>query len=62
MVGKSMLKSEFAMTYYGISSETLRKWINRNNDLLNELESIGYNKRSKLLTPKEIELIKRYYG
>ena len=57
-----MFKSEFALSYYGITSETLRQWINKNKNLLKELKLAGYNKHSKILNPKEIELIKKYYG
>ena len=59
---KSMYKYEFAEQFYSISSETLRLWINENPELLEKLEELGYKKRSKLLKPKEISLIREYFG
>ena len=59
---KSMYKYEFADKFYSITSETLRLWINENPELLKELEKLGYKKRSKLLKPKEISLIREHFG
>ncbi len=58
----SMLKSEFAEKFYNVSSETLRLWIKGREELMSELEAIGYKNRSKLLKPKEIVLIRKYFG
>ena len=56
----AMHKREFAESSYGISLETLRKWMNRNKELQAELDKMGYNKRSKKLKPTEMELIRKY--
>ncbi len=56
----AMFKRDFAESYYGVSLETLRKWMNRNEELQNELDKIAYNKRSKKLKPTEMELIRKY--
>jgi len=58
----SMLKSKFAKQFYDVSAETLRLWLNDNPELMKKLVEIGYKKRSKLLRPKEIELIRRHFG
>jgi len=55
-----MHKREFAESYYGVSLETLRKWMNSNKELQKELKAIGYNYRSKVLKPTEMELITKY--
>ena len=57
-----MLKSEFAEKFYNISSETLRIWIKNKAELMEELEAIGYNNRSKLLKPREIAIIRKHFG
>lgn len=57
---KAMHKREFAESYYGVSLETLRKWMNSNKELQKELKAIGYNYRSKVLKPTEMELITKY--
>ena len=57
-----MFKSEFAREFYGISSETLRRWVKGNSKLMNELEAIGYNNNSKLLKPRDIALLRKYFG
>ena len=58
----SMLKSVFAKKFYDVTAETLRLWINANPELMEKLDKVGYKKRSKLLKPKEIELIRQYFG
>ena len=59
---KTMLKSEFSKEFYNISTETLRRWIKSNSKLMSELEEINYNYNSKLLTPREIALLRKYFG
>ena len=59
---KSLLKSEFATEFYNISTETLRRWIKNNPKLVSELKEINYNNNSKLLTPREIALMRKYFG
>jgi len=59
---KSLLKSEFATEFYNISTETLRRWIKSNPKLVSELKEINYNNNSKLLKPKEIALMRKYFG
>jgi len=58
---RAMSKSELAQKY-GIHTETLRRWIINNKDLLNKLNAIGYNKYKNLLNPKELEIIREYLG
>ncbi len=55
-----MLKSEFARDFYGITVETLRQWINSNPELVKKLKEVGYNKHTKLLKPKVMELLQEY--
>ena len=55
-----MLKSKFAESFYGVTVETLRQWINQNPELKKKLKEIGYNKNSKLLKPKEMEILQEY--
>ncbi|MBP5704011.1 MAG: hypothetical protein J6X12_04845 [Paludibacteraceae bacterium] len=50
---KAMTKQEFA-DMVGISGRTLNRWINR---IDSELESVGYDKNSHLLTPKIVEYL-----
>ena len=57
---KPMLKSEFARDFYGITVETLRQWINSNPELVKKLKEVGYNKHTKLLKPKVMELLQEY--
>ncbi len=57
-----MLKSEFAKEFYGISTETLRRWTKGNSKLMSELDAIGYNNHSKLLKPRDIALLRKYFG
>ncbi len=58
----SMLKSQFAKEFYNVSIETLRRWMNGNPKLMSELEALGYNKRSKILKPNEIAVLRKYFG
>ena len=50
---KAMTKSEFA-DMVGISSRTLNRWIKR---IDSELVTVGYDKKSHLLTPKVVEFL-----
>ena len=59
---KSMFKTDFAEQFYGVSAETLRRWIKSKTQLVEKLEETGYNKHSKMLKPKEILLIREYFG
>ncbi len=60
-IRKAISKSELA-DRYGVHIETLRMWIVNNSKLLEELQSIGYNKNKKLLNPKELQIIEKYLG
>ncbi|RLD59899.1 MAG: hypothetical protein DRJ01_10660 [Bacteroidetes bacterium] len=59
---KTMSKSVFAKEFYSVSSESLRRWIKGNSKLMSELKEIDYNSNSKLLKPREITLIRKYFG
>lgn len=64
---KAYGKSDLAMLYNPHMSvrEALRllmRWIVRNEALCRELEEMGYRKNSKILTPREVEVITRYLG
>lgn len=67
MLGKQQLASE-----YGVSSPTIRKWINH---LANNFKSLcearndtsylafqDYNKFQKVLTPAQTQIFKKHYG
>lgn len=57
-----MFKTDFAEQFYGVSAETLRRWIKSKPQLVEKLERIGNNKHSKMLKPREILLIREYFG
>ena len=60
-------KSELAQQYLPKSSEaaarrTLRAWVNKNSDLKAALVASGYNDKTVILTPAQVELHYRYLG
>ena len=58
---KSINKSTIAASY-GISVPTLISWIDRNEDMLNDLFDIGYSRFQKTFTPAQLEIIYRDIG
>jgi len=59
---EAMLKAEFADSCYNVSRRTLSRWIERNTELKKQLTKVGYRKYNKILTPTQMELIRRYLG
>lgn len=60
-------KKELAALYMPDSTvEAARKqlsmWIKYNKDLTRELEATGYSAKSRILTPKQVQLIYHYLG
>lgn len=47
---------------YGISYPTFRSWINKNDELFEQLTDIGYDVYSKILTSKQVILIYTHLG
>lgn len=64
---KSYTKGELAHLYnptqcYVSAVRTLRKWINRNEKLREDLSASGYIPSQHTFTPKQVELIFTYLG
>lgn len=60
---RELAKLFFPFTKNGETAVTnLRNLMQRNPDLLSELEEAGYNPRSKVFTPRQVKIIIRYLG
>ena len=64
---RAMGKTELAMYYNSHLSasgalQTLRRWINYNPSLVQELEEVGYNKYSHTYRPIDVHIIVKYLG
>ena len=57
-----MLKSELAERFFGVEVRTMMRWIKSNENLQKELKEVGYTSKNRVLTPKQIALIRKYYG
>jgi hypothetical protein len=60
-------KKELALCYFPESTphtavNRLMAWILQNNSLITQLQNIGYQKSSKLFSPRQVELITEYLG
>lgn len=44
------------------ASNTLRRWINKNERLQATLRHSGYRKHSKVLTPRQVEVLIEFLG
>ena len=60
-IPKSLNKHQMASNY-GVTTKTLRNWINGNSELMKELTKTGYNKFTKVLTVHQVKLITHYLG
>lgn len=45
-----------------VALKTLARWMKKNDDLMNELANVNYNKYRRSFTPKEVGIIVRYLG
>lgn len=64
---RAYCKIELALLYnpspnVEASRRTLVRWIQRNHELVKELETAGYNKFRKVFTPREVEVIVKHLG
>lgn len=60
-------KNELAMMYFPMASKetairSFRRWLVRNNRLMADLLSIGYDKNRQHLLKPEVALIVKYFG
>ena len=46
----------------GYSTDYFFRMVNGNVNIWNALSRVGYQKRSRTLTPKQVEIICNYYG
>ena len=64
---KSYAKNELAHLYnpmcpYHSAMKIFRKWITVNASLMNELEQTNYSPKSKIFSPRQVEIIVRHLG
>lgn len=64
---RSYSKSELAHLYnpgcpYESAVKLLRKWIKLNPALLKELDETYYNPKTKILSPRQVEIIFKHLG
>lgn len=64
---RAMGKTELALCYNSHLSasgalQALRRWINFNPSLVQELEEVGYNKYSHTYRPIDVHIIVKYLG
>ncbi|MBR2103266.1 MAG: DUF4248 domain-containing protein [Prevotella sp.] len=60
-------RTELAMKYLphlqpSSAWSCLRRWINHNRELREELQKLGYDGRQRVFTPRQVEAIMRYLG
>ncbi|MCD7899773.1 MAG: DUF4248 domain-containing protein [Bacteroides sp.] len=64
---RSYTKAELARLYnpeqcVTVALKTLARWMKENEELVEELEAINYNKYRRSFTPKEVGIIVKYLG
>ncbi len=62
MEKKTVLSKSQVANLYGITVKTLMSWIKLNAGLQKKLENLGYRKRAKSFSIKQLELITEHLG
>lgn len=67
MKTQTLYTKELAALYFANSTPKaatthLKRWIDRNESLKNELAETGYKEGQRVFTPRQVELIFRYLG
>lgn len=62
--GDTLSKHQFANEYYNVDYRTLKKWMYKNTQFMIAYRKAGFiiNDATRLLTPKQQELILYYIG
>ena len=60
-------KKELALCYFPNSlprtaNNHLMTWINRNDELVKQLDATGYRKQTKSFSPRQVDLILQFLG
>lgn len=60
-------KKELALCYFPdsdpkVAVNRLVRWINRNQELMDELEKAGYNKNIRTFCPRQVKAIVKFLG
>ena len=58
MKAQALYTKELAAMYFA----NLKRWIDRNESLKNELTETGYIEGQRVFTPRQVELVFRYLG
>ena len=64
---RAYTKKELALCYFPHATphaaiNRLREWMARNRQLMDELEGMGYEKNSRWLSPRQVEVILGHLG
>ena len=63
MKAQALYTKELAAMYFANSATThLKRWIDRNESLKNELTETGYMEGQRVFTPRQVELVFRHLG
>ena len=60
MKAQALYTKELAAMYF--ANTHLKRWIDRNESLKNELTETGYIEGQRVFTPRQVELVFRYLG